>query len=235
MAWNCLDVLSESLPLIMDEIKKFESECIIVDNGSDDGTKEFLEKQTYDNLIYNRNPINLGISKGKNIGINLSKGEYILMLDADIIPVKNSIKMFVEYLEDNPECDALGFRPNKWSNQKNNKFGQTFHETELYELHGIEPINRCCIYYGIFRRSLFEKGLRLNEKGEFGKPGYGWEDHDFFERMKSLGVTQYVANVNRPSGKYYHDINSSIRAMGRQEYVRTSKMRNEEFKKEWNE
>jgi hypothetical protein len=101
-------------------------------------------------------------------------------------------------------------------------------------LHDVKPIiRRCCIYYGIFRTSLFENGLRFNEDGEFGKPGYGWEDHDFYERMNKMGVIQYVANVNKPNGKYYHAINSSIRVMGHGEYMNTSRVRHEYFKKIW--
>lgn len=235
LTWNCLETLQESFDFIMDEIKFCAAECIIVDNGSDDGTKEFLEGKTliYDNLIYHYNETNQGISKGKNKAIDSSSGEYVMMLDADVIPVKNSIRMLVEYLENNSDCHALGFRPDEWSNQKNNKFGQCFHETDLNTLHNVTPINRCCIYYGIYRASLFDKGLRLNEEGEFGKPGYGWEDHDFYERMKSMGVTQYVADVNKPNGKYYHAINSSIRVMGRGVYMQTSRARGADFKNIW--
>ena len=126
LAWNCLPYLKESLFQIMEEVTLWNSEVIIVDNGSNDGTKEFVEKQlyVYNNLRYNRLENNLGISKGKNIGINLSKGDYILLLDADIIPVMDSIRCMVVYLDDHKECDAIGFYPEMWSTLRNNSYNK---------------------------------------------------------------------------------------------------------------
>ena len=91
------------------------------------------------------------------------------------------------------------------------------------------------MYYGIFRKKIFDEGLRLNEDGEFGKPGYGWEDHDMFQRMKARGIVQYAAHINKYKGKYFHAINSSIRNMGRGKYIETSKARHEEYRKVWND
>ena len=57
-------------------------EIVVVDNGSTDGSIEFLEKFKKIRLIKNKS--NLGYQKGKNILVRASKGEYILMLDDDI-------------------------------------------------------------------------------------------------------------------------------------------------------
>jgi hypothetical protein len=51
--------------------------------------------------------------------------------------------------------------------------------------------------------------------------------------MKRLGIVQWVAGMNWESGKYYHAINSSIKQMGFQEYMRSSLQRGEYFKKKW--
>ncbi len=231
LTWNCLDTLQDSLYPIMEEVKMFDSEVIVVDNGSDDGTDEFLADK---DIVYKRYKRNMGISKGKNAGIKLSKGEYIMLLDADVLPVPNSIRLMVKYLDENPKQDAIGFYPNKWTNQKN-KFQCKYHETFCEELFDVKPINRCCIYYGMYRRKIFDDGLMLNEEGEFGKGGYGWEDHDFFNRMKKRGIVQMVAHVNNEKGRYYHNINSSIRAMGRNAYDITSKQRLKAYRKIWKE
>jgi len=57
-------------------------EIVIVDNGSTDGSIDFIKKFKKIRLIENGE--NLGYSKGKNILVKSSKGEYILMMDNDI-------------------------------------------------------------------------------------------------------------------------------------------------------
>lgn len=235
LTWNCLDTLKDTFENIYYETLGNDGELVIVDNGSNDGTKEFIESRYAHGFMmkYIRFDENQGISKGKNAGIVACEGDYIFMLDADVDPVPNSISMFVEYLDQHPECDAIGAYPNDWTNQKNNKFGQMFHETGCARLVDPKLINRSCIYYGVFRRKMFDDGLKFNTDGEFGKPGYGWEDFDFFNRFIEMGYEQWVAKINHKEGKYYHHINSSIRAMGRQKYITTSQERNVEFKKLW--
>lgn len=222
LTWNTFATLHETLHLLKDELKGIDSEVIIVDNGSNDGCEKFATI---------RNEVNMGISIGKNQGIDASKGEYIFLLDGDIVPVPNSIRLLVDHLDNNPECDAIGMMPNKFSNQKNN-FGQKNHETYCEKLVDIHPHKCHCIFYGIYRRSVFERGVRLDE--DYGKEaGYGWEDLDVYMQMESLGITQWVAQINHPGGKYYHEINSSIRQMGFQKYMQTSLNRGLLFKKKW--
>ena len=50
-------------------------ELIIVDNGSTDGTVEYLKTLNSVKLILNKE--NLGFSKGNNQGIGIAEGEYI--------------------------------------------------------------------------------------------------------------------------------------------------------------
>jgi hypothetical protein len=54
-------------------------------------------------------------------------------------------------------------------------------------------------------------------------------------QMEKLGIIQWVAHINHAAGKYYHEINSSIRQMGFQEYMRTSLNRGKLFNKKWKE
>lgn len=59
-------------------------EIIAVDNGSNDGTAEFLQQQT--GLISIFRPDNSGIA-GYNAGFNIARGEYLLILDDDSCPI----------------------------------------------------------------------------------------------------------------------------------------------------
>lgn len=235
--WNCWNVMHETLDLLKEECKFWDYEIIVVDNGSVDGSIEELRKldKEWDQLMLIENDFNVGISKGKNIGITESEGDYILLLDGDVFPVRNSIVMLVEYFDKNPECMALGMYPNRWSNEKNTEMIK-YHEDYCHKLHDVRTHNAACLFYGLYRRSLFDLGLKLNEEGEFGKPGYGWEDHDFYNRLKEMGHEQYVAHINNERGKYFHAINSSIKnndCLGNDAYIDTSRKRGEQYHRKW--
>lgn len=222
LTWNTLRTTIESLKILRDDLVGIEHEIIIVDNGSTDGCRK---------IATIKNEVNLGISKGKNQGIDASKGDYIFLIDGDIVPVHGSILRLIEHLDNNPDCDAIGFLPNKFTMEKNRN-GAKNHEEYCHKLDPIEEHKGHCIYYGIYRRSVFERGVRFDEN--YGV-GYGWEDIDTYKQMERLGIKQWVAGINHKCGKYYHAINSSVRSMGRDVFMKTEKERGEYFKNKWQE
>lgn len=63
-------------------------ECIIVDDGSTDGTEAFLRQQeTGFRMEVIRNCTNLGRSAARNLGWRRASGEIVVFLDADMLPV----------------------------------------------------------------------------------------------------------------------------------------------------
>lgn len=220
LTWNTYSTLKETLSMLEQEMIGIDHEIIIVDNGSNDGCER---------LATIKNPRNLGISVGKNQGINTSHGEYIMMIDGDVIPVKNSIRCLYEYMGKHKSIMALGFHPNKWSNQ-HNRGSEKHHEDWCDQLVDVAESRGHCCYYGMYRKEVFDRGARFDE--QYG-PGYGYEDLDFFLNMKVLGIKQHVCHINHKAGKYYHNINSSIHVMGRKEYERSNNEREKMFIKKW--
>lgn len=92
--YNGLKYLKQTIyPILKLEYQNYE--FIIVDNGSTDGSIEFIKKFKKIRLIENGE--NLGYSKGKNIGVKQAKGTYILLLDNDIlISSKLRLDKFIE-------------------------------------------------------------------------------------------------------------------------------------------
>src|SRR3989344_1917843 len=93
--YNGLKYLKKTIPPIL-KLDYPNYEFIIVDNGSTDGSIEFIKKFKKIKLIENKE--NLGYGKGKNIGVKEANGEYILLLDNDIIiREKTIIKNLIKY------------------------------------------------------------------------------------------------------------------------------------------
>ncbi len=104
-----------TLPLVLNAILKQtyplnKMELIIVDGGSRDETidiiKKFLEENSYKFkavrfIIHDKN---YGVSKARNDGIKASKGDFILILDADVVLAYNAIELMVKKLSD---CDVV--------------------------------------------------------------------------------------------------------------------------------
>jgi|SRR3989338_2568194 len=69
-------------------------EIILIDNASTDGSLSLVQNNHKDiTIIANNN--NDGYSKAANVGISKSKGEFILILNPDIVLTPN----FVEYFQ----------------------------------------------------------------------------------------------------------------------------------------
>ena len=71
-------------------LKEENFECIIVDNASTDSTKSICARlvETYPEVKYISTEVK-GVSNARNIGINYSKGKYLLFLDVDDYFLKN--------------------------------------------------------------------------------------------------------------------------------------------------
>jgi len=220
-----------TIPMLEQELKDINHEIIVVENGSIDGSVEYLEERKKDNenIKVLRFEENVGISKGKNAGIRYSIGEYLFLVDGDVRPVPNSIRMCIKYLDEHKECDALGFYPTKFQDDESHI------EQHCDKLDQPKTYIRTCLYYGIFRRSVFNKCM-MDETGEYGKQGYGWEDHDFYMQMKKHNIEQWATDINNRTGHYYHAINSSIKkkdCLGHAKYVETSKLRAKQYHAKW--
>ena len=77
-------------------------ETVLIDDGSNDGTKKFFSN------IYNKNLINLkyfyinrsgGPAKPRNIGIKNSKGDWLCFLDSDDVWLSNKLEVIKNYIE----------------------------------------------------------------------------------------------------------------------------------------
>ena len=114
-------------------------ECIIIDDGSTDDTKETVE-----NWIIGRKKFkyifqeNLGLSNARNKGISLSCGSFILPLDSDDKISENYLEKCIDVLESSQENKIaygeayfFGNSSNKW-NLDEYKFEDLLYKNMIY-------------------------------------------------------------------------------------------------------
>ncbi|MCJ7737059.1 MAG: glycosyltransferase [Anaerolineae bacterium] len=97
--WNGLEHLKRCLPaLYAQTVDDFE--VIIIDNGSDDGSVEWI-RQHYSEVQLGYNSENRGFAEANNQGIGLASSPYIVLLNNDTIPSRRWLAALLEAAESN--------------------------------------------------------------------------------------------------------------------------------------
>ena len=84
-----------------------ESEIILVDNNSYDGTSEMV-RQLFPEVRIIRNDHNLGFAPALNQGLAAATGDYFLSLNPDTIVEENTPQVLTDYLANHPQVGCVG-------------------------------------------------------------------------------------------------------------------------------
>ncbi len=104
---NCRRVVEDCLVSLRRSSFR-DYEIIVADNGSQDGTLEFLRAQPDVRLI--ENGYNAGFTKGTNQAIAAGSGRYVLWLNTDTILREDSLQQLIDFLEKHPRAGVVGPR-----------------------------------------------------------------------------------------------------------------------------
>jgi len=105
--WNGKHFLDSCLKSIMANTYYQNYEIIIVDNNSIDGSVQFII-ENYPKIKIIQNSSNVGFGKANNIGVNQSKGEYIVFLNNDTQVMPNWLTPLVALVESNYHIAIVG-------------------------------------------------------------------------------------------------------------------------------
>ncbi len=109
ICWNDLKVIANCLKSIFEETKDISFEVIVSDNGSADGSIDYI-RQNFSSVRIVENGKNLGFAKGNNAGIRVAQGEYVLILNPDTIILDRALEKLVAFAEQHPKAGAFGCR-----------------------------------------------------------------------------------------------------------------------------
>lgn len=116
LAYNKLEYSQKCIESIRKYTKFGTYEIIVIDNNSTDGTVDWLRRQKDLRVIYNKE--NMGFPKGCNQGIEISKGNNILLLNNDTIVTHNWLINLLSCLYSSESIGAVGPVTNNCSNQQ---------------------------------------------------------------------------------------------------------------------
>ena len=89
-AYNARRLIGESIDSVLNQTYS-NCEILVIDDGSTDGTRAFLQHRYGDQIryIYQKNQ---GRGAARNYGLRLARGKYIQFLDADDLILPDKIR-----------------------------------------------------------------------------------------------------------------------------------------------
>jgi GT2 family glycosyltransferase len=107
VTWNCKALTEECLTSLAVAIRGLNAEVVVCDNASSDGTPEMVAEQfPWVHLI--RNERNVGFSRGNNVGIRQTRGDYVCLINPDVHVHPDCLRKMMAYMEQEPRIGLLG-------------------------------------------------------------------------------------------------------------------------------
>ncbi len=113
VTWNARDLLLDCLASIDREVRsrrgagRIETEVIVVDNASRDGTLEAL-RERFDWVRVIPLERNVGFAAGNNAALSGISGRHAVLLNNDTVVLHDALERCVRYLDDHPGVGVVG-------------------------------------------------------------------------------------------------------------------------------
>ncbi|NJD76620.1 MAG: glycosyltransferase family 2 protein [Candidatus Methanoperedens sp.] len=190
--WNGKRYLETCLSSLLQQTYK-DIEIIFVDNGSLDGSVEFV-KSKYPEIIILKHQKNLGFAMGINSGIMASSGKYIATINNDTEADKEWIKRLVSVMESNVRIGSCASKMLRYYErdiidsvgivvyQNGNAYDRGAQDKDVGQYSSQEEIFGACAGAALYRKEM------LDEIGLFDKTYFAYfEDVDLSFRMHLFG------------------------------------------------
>lgn len=213
-----------------------DCKCLVVDNGSTDGTEKALKDFSLKNMEYGfiQAGKNLGFAGGNNTGIKNALGrgaDYIILMNNDLILPQDVLTKLVEYMEENTDTGAVSpkmyfakgyeFHKDRYKSEDLGKViwyaGGVIDRNNAYSEHrGVDEVDRG--QYDKIEETDYANGACVMVRRKvFEKIGLldpslflYWEDADFSERARKAGFKI----VYFPGTHLWHKVSSSTGGSG---------------------
>jgi glycosyltransferase involved in cell wall biosynthesis len=191
-AYNRADFLIEAIDSVLRQSYfagaggRERLQLVVVDDGSVDDTKERLKD--HDGIVEYVYQNHKGVSAARNLGLGLSKGDFIAFLDSDDLWMKEKIQVQMSFLKAFPEArfcstEEIWIRRGRRVNPKKH---HAKHSGWIFD----KVLSRCLLSLSsaLFRREVF------SEVGLFDENLPVCEDYDFGIRLAQRYPVHFIPN-----------------------------------------
>jgi glycosyltransferase involved in cell wall biosynthesis len=209
--FNNLDILSQSIPLLLGDGLR----VVVVDNASDDGSREFLS--SCPGILAILNDENRGSSTARNQGLDHCRDD-VMLLDSDILYIPGSFAFLADLVRESGEASA-GFHHRTYTRVQAEAWPDLVRKKPR-----VVPGTFPYTHYGYFRAEVFQK-CRFDEN--FGT-GWGFEDDDLLYQMRTFNLGSICVRA-----KYFHRKKSSVEHLKRRGQSSRIGVRLKYFRTKW--
>jgi len=218
--YNKLEFTKQMIDSVEMNTDDWPFELIIVDNGSTDGTKEFITNSKYKmSGQYLRNEDNKGFAIANNQGAKIAKGNFLMLINNDVIVTKGWLSAMMNVFNEEKAVGIVGARlvfPGTGLLQHAGLFelpnGLPDH---LYFKKPMDypPANIRKAVFGVTGAAILTPKTLYEELGGFDEKYInGFEDVDYCNRVRQKGMNIYYEPKaliyhyeSRSEGRYAHD------------------------------
>jgi len=118
VTWNCADYIRHTIESIKKQTMD-NFDILVIDNASTDETIDIL-KNNFGNLVkIVKQKQNLGFSRAYNYGIHWTRGEYVLVMNQDVVLAKNFLEITSNCLDAEAKIAAVQGKIMHWDSVNN--------------------------------------------------------------------------------------------------------------------
>src|SRR5215472_880673 len=117
VSWNGLQHLKPCIASLLSQMTA-QWELLVVDNGSTDGTRGYVEALQHPGVRLIALGSNLGFAQASNLGVEASSGKWILLLNNDTVADPQLLSVLEKCKREFPEYQIFTCRMIRMSNGK---------------------------------------------------------------------------------------------------------------------
>lgn len=213
---------------------KHPFEIIVVDNASTDGSIEYLDtiNNKFANLTIIKNKENVGFSAGNNLGVSHANGNYIMILNSDVLVFEGWLSSLYNSLKFDKKIGAVGPLSNSISGRQridvsysnDNEYLKFAQNLNLSHRGLVTPRRRLAGFAVLLSKKLYNEIGGFDEDYNIGN----FEDDDFSLKITKKGLLLMV-----DESVIIHHFGSKSFEANKIDYAKTINDNHKIFIKKW--